>query len=144
MGTTEESAFATGSVRATLRLEGLSLLVVAVALYARSGAGWGMFAALLLVPDLSLAGYLAGPKIGARTYNAVHSEIGPLALGLTACLGLVPATLLPIALIWAAHVGMDRAFGYGLKYTSAFGDTHLGRVGKHSQPAIVPANAQAV
>jgi hypothetical protein len=25
---------------------------------------------------------------------------------------------------------MDRMFGYGLKYGTAFGDTHLGRVGR--------------
>jgi hypothetical protein len=35
----------------------------------------------------------------------------------------------PLALIWLAHIGIDRALGYGLKYASGFGFTHLGRIG---------------
>ena len=27
-------------------------------------------------------------------------------------------------------IGIDRALGYGLKYTAGFGLTHLGRIGK--------------
>jgi hypothetical protein len=126
---TSESSVA-GSVRVWLRLEGLALFVVGVLLYARSGAGWGRFAALLLVPDLSFVGYLAGPRVGAAAYNAAHSEIGPLALGVAALLGVLPMSALPLACIWAAHVGIDRALGYGLKYGTAFRATHLGRVGK--------------
>ena len=34
------------------------------------------------------------------------------------------------ALIWAAHIGFDRALGYGLKYPTSFGETHLGRIGR--------------
>ena len=33
------------------------------------------------------------------------------------------------ALIWIAHIGLDRALGYGLKYATGFGDTHLGHIG---------------
>jgi hypothetical protein len=29
-----------------------------------------------------------------------------------------------------AHIGIDRALGYGLKYSTGFGFTHLGRIGK--------------
>ncbi len=130
-----------GSVRLWLRAEGLAMLLMALLLYAKGGYGWGRFAALLLVPDLSLLAYLIGPRAGAMTYNIVHSDIGPLALGATTLLGLVPAVALPLALIWGAHVGMDRAVGYGLKYQTAFGDTHLGRVGKQAQPARAPAAA---
>jgi hypothetical protein len=36
--------------------------------------------------------------------------------------------LLSAALIWLAHIGMDRALGYGLKYPTTFKDTHLGHV----------------
>jgi hypothetical protein len=39
-------------------------------------------------------------------------------------------TILLIAMIWLAHIGFDRALGYGLKYASGFGFTHLGRIGK--------------
>jgi hypothetical protein len=40
-----------------------------------------------------------------------------------------------------AHVGMDRAVGYGLKYPTAFGRTHLGVVGRKPGPAMVSAAA---
>jgi hypothetical protein len=86
---------------------------------------WSLYAWLFLSPDLSLAFYLAGPKAGAAAYNALHSSIGPLLLGL-AGLTLGAAALGPIALIWLAHIGFDRAAGFGLKYASAFGETHLG------------------
>jgi hypothetical protein len=120
---------ANGPVRTLLRLEALALFLAAIALYVNSGAGWRLFAILILVPDLSMAFYLGGPRIGAAAYNAAHSTLGPIALA--AASFFIPQPLLfPIALIWAAHVGFDRALGYGLKYPSRFGDTHLGRIGR--------------
>lgn len=118
-----------GSVRTLLRLEGLAVLALSVAAYAQFGAGWGWFALLFLLPDLSFLGYLAGPRVGALAYNAAHSYAGPLALLAASMLGAMPA-LLAIALVWCAHIGFDRALGYGLKYASGFGDTHLGRIGR--------------
>jgi len=117
----------TGAPRVLLRLEAAALLAASLVAYAHLGAGWGMFAALLLVPDLSLLGYLAGARTGAIVYNAAHSSLGPALLAAT---GLVVPAVLPFAAIWLAHVGMDRMLGYGLKYGTAFGDTHLGRVGR--------------
>jgi hypothetical protein len=90
---------------------------------------WWLFAALILVPDLSMAGYLAGNRVGAAAYNAVHVTIGPIALTLIGLLGS-DLRVLGVALIWLAHVGIDRALGYGLKYDRSFGFTHLGRIGK--------------
>jgi hypothetical protein len=92
-------------------------------------ASWWLFAALFLVPDVSFLAYQINPRAGAIAYNTFHSYIAPLLLGLIAHFGQVPV-LLPIALIWIAHIGLDRAFGYGLKYGSAFGDTHLGQKGR--------------
>ncbi|WP_449252755.1 DUF4260 domain-containing protein [Brevundimonas naejangsanensis] len=111
------------------RLEGLALLAIAAFSYARFGQGWGLFAVLFLAPDLSFAGYLAGPRFGALTYNLAHSLIGPLLLagaGLVADQSLAVA----LALIWLAHIGFDRALGYGLKSPLDFGVTHLGLIGK--------------
>lgn len=117
----------TGPVRAWLRLEGLIVLLFAILLYARGDYSWVVFAALFLVPDISFAAYLAGPRVGAVVYNMAHSYVGPLVLA-AACLaaGRTPE----LALIWTAHVGFDRALGFGLKYPTAFGDTHLGRIGR--------------
>jgi hypothetical protein len=119
----------TGTPRVLLRLEGLSVLMAAVVGYQAIGAGWGFFAVLLLLPDLSLIAYAAGPRVGAVAYNAVHTYFGPAGLAAYAYVGDAPAVW-PICLIWMAHIGMDRALGLGLKFSSAFGDTHLGAVGR--------------
>ena len=119
--------FVVGGPRALLRLEALAALAGLAAWYQSASADWLMFAVLFLVPDLSMLGYLAGRRIGAVCYNAAHSYLGPIALLAAA---QVDPRLLPFGLIWAAHVAFDRALGYGLKYGTAFGDTHLGLVGK--------------
>lgn len=111
------------------RLEGLALLAVAALAYAQVGQGWLLFAVLFLAPDLSFAGYLAGPRAGAWAYNLAHSLIGPLLLGGAGLLTAAPLAT-ALALIWLAHVGFDRALGYGLKSPEGFGITHLGRIGK--------------
>jgi hypothetical protein len=119
-----------GAVRSVplmlLRLEGLGLMGAALAAYSQMGGDWGLFAWLFLVPDLAMLGYLAGPAFGAAAYNAAHTTLLPLVLGAFGVLGAAPLAV-SIALIWLAHVGFDRAMGYGLKYASGFGHTHLGR-----------------
>ena len=120
----------TGGVRALLRIEGLVLFGTATLLYWTSGAPWWLFAVLFLAPDLSFLAYLAGPRPGAVGYNALHATIGPLLLLLLSSSLVIHGRLAePLALIWLAHIGIDRALGYGLKYTSGFGLTHLGRLG---------------
>ena len=119
----------TGTPRLLLRLEGAALLVIAVLLYARTGTSWWLFAALVLAPDLSFVGYLAGPRVGAAAYNAAHTTVGPIALALVGVLAPSPLAV-AIALIWLAHVGADRLLGYGLKYDAGFGFTHLGWIGR--------------
>lgn len=125
---------ATGSPLALLRVEGAALFAAAVAGYAQTGAGWGLFAALILSPDVAMLGYLAGPRIGAALYNAAHTTLAPILLGALAWATGMPLVV-ALALIWAAHVGMDRMMGYGLKYPTAFGDTHLGRKGRAPRAA---------
>ncbi len=115
--------FVTGLPRLWLRLEGLAVLAFSAWLYARGGHSWVLFALLFLAPDLSFLAYLAGARVGAAAYNAVHSYVAPLTLAGWALLSGRPAT---VALIWAAHIGFDRFVGYGLKYSTAFRDTHLG------------------
>ena len=112
---------------AILRIEGATLLAVSVMLYWANGGSWWLFALLLLAPDLSALGYLAGPRIGAGAYNAFHSYPLPAALGLLGMLWGTPLVV-SIALVWFAHIGMDRLVGYGLKYPTGFKDTHLQKV----------------
>jgi len=113
--------------RRLLHLEGLAVLVGALALYFDAGYGWLLLVVLLLAPDLSMVGYLGGPRAGALIYNLAHTCAGPIALGLVGVLGDVDLAT-QLALIWLAHIGLDRMLGYGLKYPTGFKDTHLGRV----------------
>ncbi len=114
-------------VNPILRLEGAAAATLALLLYARADYSWLLFALLFLVPDLSMLGYVAGARVGAVIYNAVHTYVGPLLL---AGAMLVTGASLMLPLIWVAHIGLDRMLGYGLKYPTAFRDTHLGRIGK--------------
>jgi hypothetical protein len=124
MGAVTPQGQTLGSVRLLLQLEGLTIGIVAVAAFAVMGGSWWLFAALILAPDLGMAGYAINKQAGTWSYNAMHSYILPLILG---SLGFVlwndPMAF--IALIWIAHIGFDRAIGYGLKYPSAFKHTHL-------------------
>jgi hypothetical protein len=113
------------------------VLLVGTYLYERTGASWPVFALLFFVPDVSFAGYLAGPRVGAAIYNVAHSYVAPLLLAGTL---LIVGGELTFLLVWSAHIGFDRALGYGLKYPSGFGDTHLGRIGKPA-PSVVEASA---
>jgi len=129
------SGATTGGVRFVLRLEGLCVLIAASVAYSKFGLGWGAFALFFLTPDLSFLGYLAGPKVGAVSYNVAHSYIGAVAC-LIAGFVLPAPTLLSAGIIWFAHIGFDRALGYGLKYSEGFGFTHLGRIGRF--PVVTP------
>ncbi len=121
--------FATGGVRAVLRLEGAAALAAAVALYAQAGFSWPLFALLFLAPDLAMVAYLVGPRAGAAAYNLVHTYALALPLALAGFAFGAPVAA-GIGLIGIAHIGFDRMLGYGLKYASAFGDAHLGRIGR--------------
>jgi hypothetical protein len=113
--------------RLLLHLEGLAVLLGAVVLYGHVSGNWGAFLLLLLTPDLTMLGYLAGPKTGSVIYNSVHYYGLPIVLGLLALAGGW-TTGLALALIWTAHIGMDRLFGYGFKYPSDFKNTHFQRM----------------
>ena len=109
-----------------LRIEGAAVLALSVILYRHVGGGWARFGWLFLVPDISMVGYALSVGFGARLYNIVHTYTGPIALAAFAILSRRPECL-PYALIWTAHIGMDRLLGFGLKYPTRFQDTHLQR-----------------
>jgi hypothetical protein len=113
--------------RVAARLEGVVVFAAALMLYIHLGFGWVALIALALAPDLSMLGYLGGSRVGALTYDVVHAYVGPLVL---ATLGFLGSTDLAVqlGLIWGAHIGADRALGYGLKYPTGFKQTHLQRL----------------
>lgn len=124
---------ATGGVRHLLRLEGLCVLLASLLAYdSFATSGWGLFALCFLVPDLSLLGYAAGPRLGAVLYNCAHSYVGAVVCLAAGVFFGIPG-LLSAGLIWTAHIGFDRALGYGLKYGQGFRLTHLGLIGRARQ-----------
>jgi hypothetical protein len=110
-----------------LHVEGGLLLIASLICFHELHASWILFAALILVPDLSMAGYAAGVGPGAALYNLVHTLTGPLVL-LAYALFAAHSVLLPFGLIWTAHIGADRMLGFGLKYPTTFKDNHLQHV----------------
>jgi hypothetical protein len=115
--------------RRWLQLEGLAVLLAGAVAFGRLGGELLWFLPALLVPDLAIAGYLAGARVGAFVYNVVHNwALGLAVAGAGLALGVTPLALAGAVLI--AHTGMDRSVGYGLKFTTGFSDTHLGRIGK--------------
>lgn len=110
--------------RHLLRIEGVAIFGVATATYLLLGGPAWLYLLFFFVPDLGMLGYIANSNTGSRTYNVVHTYVLPLVLGGIVVWQATPSVVL-IAAIWMAHIGFDRALGYGLKYPTAFGDTHL-------------------
>jgi hypothetical protein len=125
----------TGGVRTTLRLEGAFVLAVSTLLYARTGGGWWWYAGAFFLPDLSFLAFAGGARVGAWAYNAAHSYVLPLLLAVAVLLQGAEPLGTSAVLIWLAHIGFDRMLGYGLKYETAFTDTHLGRIGRGKDAA---------
>jgi hypothetical protein len=111
-----------------LKAEGFTEGCLGVAVFATTGESWWLFALLALAPDLAMLGYVIGPRVGAISYNLAHSTIGPAVLAIVALALDVPVGI-AVAAVWFAHIGFDRALGYGLKSTAAFKSTHLGELG---------------
>jgi hypothetical protein len=124
-----------------LRLEGLTLFAVSIVVYGRLDFAWWPFALFLLAPDLSALGYLGGPRPGAFAYNTVHALVLPVLL-LTGAWVAGSALGIQVALIWLAHIGMDRTVGYGLKYPDAFKHTHLDEPSAPAGPEVSHAVSQ--
>jgi hypothetical protein len=110
--------------RPLLHLEGAAVFVLSLLAYRWSHGSWLQFALLFLVPDLSMLGYLANVRVGSLMYNAIHTYIGPLALAAYS-FETGHEMLLSLSFTWIAHIGLDRMFGFGLKYPTRFKDTHL-------------------
>jgi hypothetical protein len=111
------------------RAEALAIFVASLFVYWHLSFNLVAFVALLFVFDVSMVGYLLNNKMGALVYNLGHNMMLPSLL-VTASFAADTRQLAGFSLVWFAHIGMDRALGYGLKSTSGFTETHLGRIGK--------------
>jgi hypothetical protein len=123
------------SVAWILRIESAAIAAAGIVFYLSVGGPPLLLIPALLAPDLSALGYLAGPRVGAATYNLVHNWATAVLIGLLAIVVGEPFWLL-VGAVLAAHVGLDRALGYGLKLPTSFQDTHLGRIGRRTAGAV--------
>ena len=116
-------------VRRWLRAEGILAFAWGAVIWILLHQPLPLFLVALLIPDISMLGYLRGPHAGAIAYNVVHNWA---TAGFVLLLALVAQSgpLLLVGAVLLAHVGIDRALGYGLKYPTGFADTHLGRIGR--------------
>jgi hypothetical protein len=126
------------SVTSLLRLDALAVAAVVMTAFALTGGNWWIFALLILAPDLAMVGLALGETTGARIYNWAHSYTLPIILGAAGYFG-GPLWLLHVALIWAAHIAIDRAIGYGLKYPGNIHHTHLGVMGRAKKTKLANA-----
>lgn len=108
-----------------LKVEELAMFLATIyALYLHE-VPWWAYLLLALGPDIGMIGYAINPKIGAFTYNLLHHKGAAVAVGLLGFLMGSDATFLA-GIVLFGHSSMDRIFGYGLKFTDAFKNTHLG------------------
>jgi Domain of unknown function (DUF4260) len=127
---TPVSGYVVGVPLRILRSEGLVLFAAALATYftALDESVW-LVPLLLFAPDLFMVGYARSARAGAALYNLAHSYPAPAVLGAVA-LAASSSLWQAVALVWFAHIGMDRGLGYGLKYDGSFQQTHLGEIGR--------------
>lgn len=125
-------------IRRWLRAEGVAGLALGWVVWQSYGGELIWFVPALLLPDISMLGYLRGNHLGAISYNVVHNWfVGGLVLAAGWLLSSTPLAMAGAILV--AHTGGDRLLGYGLKYPTSFQDTHLGRIGREKPTRAEPA-----
>jgi hypothetical protein len=115
-----------------LKIEEFFLFGLSLFLFSKLEYGWGWYALLFFVPDLSMLGYLANPQVGAWTYNLIHHKGVAVTLYVIGYLLALPA-LMFAGTILLGHSSLDRVLGYGLKHEDAFQNTHLGWIGRQNE-----------
>ena len=121
-------------MRTLIRLEELGIFLLSAYLFTLLPYQWWVFPLLFFAPDISIAAYLAGPRVGALVYNLVHHR-GLNVLIFLAGLFLHLPGLSLAGLIMFSHSSLDRALGYGLKLQDGFTSTHLGKIGRNPAPS---------
>ncbi|WP_294214718.1 DUF4260 domain-containing protein [uncultured Chryseobacterium sp.] len=122
----------TTSMRNLLKLEELGQFCLSVFLFSRLEYSWWIFPLFLLLPDVSMIGYVINPKTGARLYNFFHHKMTAVFVLVAGFFLYLPEVELA-GIILLGHSSMDRIFGYGLKFRDDFRHTHLGWIGKNNK-----------
>jgi hypothetical protein len=114
-------------MKTLIRLEEAAMFALSIYAFSLTDFAWWWFLVLILTPDIGMLGYIVNPGIGAFTYNLLHHKaIGILLF--VAGIFMGNAWLELSGIIVFGHASMDRIFGYGLKYSDSFHNTHLGRL----------------
>ncbi|SMO33804.1 DUF4260 domain-containing protein [Paracoccus laeviglucosivorans] len=113
------------------QLEGAGMAIggLAIAGIAAPGGPWWAWIIALIAPDIGLLGYLVGRRVGALTYNMLHIYATPFLLMMIG-VGAGSTVLIAGGALWLARVGLDRAFGLGLKLRGGYRENHLGQIGR--------------
>lgn len=112
-----------------LKTEELALLLLGLFLVYSGDYSWKWFAICFFLPDVSMLGYILNNKVGAILYNIFHYRLLAIVLYLIG-IYLEVNVLSFVGLVLFCHIALDRMLGYGLKLTTGFKDTHLGKIGK--------------
>jgi hypothetical protein len=110
-----------------ITLEELAQMALGGFLFSHLDFAWWWFPALILVPDISMLGYLLNPKIGALLYNFFHHKALGIAVMVFGYYFNDEQFTLAGSILFS-HSAFDRVFGYGLKFESGFKKTHLGNI----------------
>lgn len=114
-------------LRNIISMEYLIAFLVSIFFYWHFEFSFLYFVLLLLLPDISMLGYIVNTKVGAFFYNIGHSLVVPAILFIIGFV-IVSTPLLVTSIIWLAHIFLDRALGFGLKYDEDFTKTHLQQI----------------
>jgi hypothetical protein len=118
-------------MKTLLRSEEVLLFLYGCYLFSLLPYAWWWFLLLLLLPDIGMLGYLVNERVGAATYNIAHHRGLAVLLYLFGIHLSLPMLQL-LGIIIFSHAALDRALGYGLKYSSGFKHTHLGDIGNNN------------
>ena len=110
-----------------VHFEGLVVFIAVIYAYSLYEFSWIIFFLFLLAPDLSMLAYGINNHVVANIYNLFHTYIISILIVIIGVYFKID-TVIMIGLILTAHIGMDRMFGYGLKYETDFKDTHIQRL----------------
>ena len=109
------------------RLESAAIAFLLLSVYWAFEMNWIWLIVFLLIPDISMVGYLKNARVGAIMYNLGHSYLVPVLLWFLSFY-LASDFLIILAVAWALHIAADRMFGFGLKLPTGFRETHLGKL----------------
>ena len=120
-------------MKTLITIEELAQFALSIFLFANLPFVWWVYPALLLLPDVSMLGYLMNAKVGAFSYNLFHHKALAIAVGVVGWV-LQNNELTLAGILLFGHSSMDRMIGAGLKYTTGFAHTHLNETAAPMKP----------